>query len=294
MSLKIAIVGYGNIGKAALKAVQDAQDMVLAGVVRRAAQSVGEGVRVVTHLEELGSVDVALLCLPSRQVPDAAAQCLTSGINTVDSFDIHSEIPAVRERLDDVARKNNAVSIVSAGWDPGSDSVVRALLMACAPRGITHTNFGPGMSMGHSVAVRNIRGVRDGISMTIPAGESRHRRMVYVELENGVRLEEVTAAIKADPYFAHDETHVSRVDDVESLRNMAHGVELTRNGISSEAHNQQFTFSMRINNPALTGQLMVSCARAAKRQRPGCYTMVELPMIDLLPGERDKWIGKLV
>ena len=87
--------------------------------------------------------------------------------------------------MDETAKAHNAVSIISAGWDPGSDSVVRALLQAIAPKGITYTNFGPGRSMGHSVAVRAIAGVKDALSMTIPVGTGIHRRMVYVELEEG-------------------------------------------------------------------------------------------------------------
>ncbi len=292
--MRIAVFGYGNIGRSVLAAAARAEDMEIAGIVRRTKEAVEEGYRVVTHVEELGKVDVALLALPSRQVPEAAEKCLLAGISTVDSFDMHSEIAAVRSRLDSAATKGGAVSVLSAGWDPGSDSVIRALLMSCAPVGITHTNFGPGMSMGHSVAVRAVPGVADAISMTIPTGESIHRRMVYVQLESGVRLEEVSAAIKADPYFAHDETHVIRVDDVSKLFNAAHGVKLERSGVSGDTHNQRFSFTMTIDNPALTGQVMVSCARAATRQRPGCYTMIELPMVDLLPGGREQWVKALV
>ena len=292
--IRVAVIGYGNIGKAVLAAAQEAPDMEIVGIVRRNKTPVEGGYRVETRIEDLGKVDVALLCLPSRQVPEAAEVCLAAGISTVDSFDIHSEISGVRARLSAAAKKGGAVSVLSAGWDPGSDSVIRALLLACAPKGITHTNFGPGMSMGHSVAARAIKGVKDAISMTIPLGESLHRRMVYVELECGSELEEVATAIKADPYFAHDDTHVIRVDDVRSLFNAAHGVELTRGGVSAGTNNQRFTFGMTIDNPSLTGQIMLSCARAATRRQPGCYTMIELPMVDLLPGTADEWVAKIV
>ncbi len=291
--LQIAIIGYGNTGKAARAAIHDAPDMNLAGIVRRAPQPV-EGERVVTDIAELGKVDAAILCVPTVEMPAVAKDCLLRGISTVDSFDMHAQIGKTRAMLDTAAKQGGAVAILSAGWDPGSDSVIRALLMACAPRGVTYTNFGPGLSMGHSVAVRAVPGVKDGISVTIPLGQSIHRRMVYVMVEDGARFEDVAAAIKADPYFVHDETHVVQVDDIDSLRNAAHGVYLTRNGVSGDAHNQQFEFTMRINNPALTSQVMVGCARAAMRQKPGCYTMIELPMVDLLPGEREKWVNTLV
>ncbi len=291
--MKIALIGYGNIGRSVMHACEKAPDMELVGIVRRAPGAVGDH-KVVTDVKDLTAFDVALLCVPSRAVPDQAEALLRQGICTVDSFDIHGQIPAVRKRLDAAAKAGNAVSVLSAGWDPGSDSVIRALLLAAAPWGITHTNFGPGMSMGHSVAVRAIPGVQDALSMTIPKGESLHRRMVYVQIDGSRHFDEVAAAIKADPYFVHDETHVIPVDDVSALRDMGHGVELSRHGVSADAQNQNFHFQMRINNPALTGQIMLSCARAATRQRPGCYTMIELPMIDLLPGDRDEHIAKLV
>ena len=216
------------------------------------------------------------------------------GINTVDSFDIHTDIVNLRRNLGEVARKHNAVSIISAGWDPGSDSVVRALLEAIAPKGITYTNFGPGMSMGHTVAVKAIEGVKAALSMTIPTGTGVHRRMVYVEVMDGYDFGKVSADIKADPYFASDETHVIKVDDVDALIDMGHGVNLTRKGVSGKTQNQLFEFNMKINNPALTAQVMVCSARATFRQASGCYTLIEIPVIDLLPGDREELVRHLV
>ena len=95
---------------------------------------------------------------------------------------------------------------------------------ACAPKGITYTNFGPGMSMGHTVAVKAIAGVKAALSMTIPLGTGIHRRMVYIELEEGYPFEEVAHAIKTDDYFAHDETHVMQVESVDALKDMGHRV----------------------------------------------------------------------
>ena len=296
--VKAAIVGYGNIGKQALKALQAAKDFEIVGVVRRAgAANIPLELtpyQVVKNIEELGVVDVAIICSPSRAVEQTAKHILTLGINTVDSFDIHSDIVPLRKKLNAVAQKHNAVSIISCGWDPGSDSVIRTLFQAMTPKGLTYTNFGPGMSMGHTVAVKAVAGVKNALSMTIPTGTGVHRRMVYVELEDNASFQQVADTIKADDYFKHDETYVKQVDDIDSLQDVGHGVNLTRKGVSGVTHNQLLEFNMRINNPALTSQILIAAARATVRQQPGSYTMIEVPVIDLLPGEREEWISKLV
>lgn len=295
---RVAIVGYGNIGQYALQALQAAPDMEVAGIVRRkgAEDCPAElsAYKVVKSLQELEAVDVALLATPTRSVEQFALEALALGINTVDSFDIHSQIVALRSTLGEAAKKNGAVSVISAGWDPGSDSVVRTLMESLAPQGISYTNFGPGRSMGHSVAVRAIEGVRDALSMTIPVGTGIHRRMVYVELEEGTDFKTVEAAVKADPYFVNDETHVKQVSCVADLNDVGHGVNLVRKGVSGTTHNQLFEFNMRINNPALTAQVMVNAARASMKQQPGAYTMIEIPVIDYLPGDREEIIAHLV
>ena len=200
----------------------------------------------------------------------------------------------MRARLDVVAREAGAAALISTGWDPGSDSIVRAMLQMCAPAGITYTNFGPGMSMGHTVAVKAIEGVKAALSMTIPLGTGIHRRMVYIELEEGYEFDKVASAIKSDAYFVHDETHVMQVESVKALQDMGHGVNLTRKGVSGKTHDQLFEFNMSINNPALTGQIMVSSARAALRQQPGAYTMIEIPLIDYLCGDKEQLVKALV
>lgn len=296
--IRAAIVGYGNIGHYTLQALEAAPDFEIAGVVRRngAENKPAEltPYAVVKDIRELDQVDVAILATPTRKVEEYAKDILAMGINTVDSFDIHTQITSLRRSLNESACSGNAVSVISAGWDPGSDSIVRTLLEAIAPKGITYTNFGPGMSMGHTVAVKAIEGVKAALSMTIPTGTGIHRRMVYIEVEEGYSYEQVAAAIKADAYFVNDETHVIQVPCVNDLLDMGHGVNLTRKGVSGKTQNQLFEFNMRINNPALTAQVLVCCARASMKQKPGCYTMVEIPVIDLLYGDRETLIGHLV
>ena len=275
--IRAAIVGYGNIGHFVLDALQVAPDFEIAGIVRRRVSEVPielSAYPVVSSLDELKDVDVAILCTPTREVEHFAIKALEKGIRTVDSFDIHTQICDLRKTLDAAAKKYNSVAIISAGWDPGTDSVVRALMEACAPKGITYTNFGPGMSMGHTVAVKAIAGVKAALSMTIPLGTGIHRRMVYIELEEGYTFEEVAHAIKTDNYFAHDETHVMQVESVDALKDMGHGVNMTRKGVSGKTQNQRFEFNMSINNPALTAQVLVCTARAARLlyvNRNSCY-----------------------
>ncbi|MBR1917890.1 MAG: diaminopimelate dehydrogenase [Bacteroidaceae bacterium] len=296
--IRVAIVGYGNIGRYTLQAIEAAEDMECVGVVRRnGAENKPaelESYPVVKNISELKDVQVAVLATPTRKVKEYALQCLALGINTVDSFDIHTQVVELRRTLGAEAKKHGAVSIISAGWDPGSDSIVRTLVESLAPKGVSYTNFGPGRSMGHSVAVKAIEGVKDALSVTIPVGTGIHRRMVYVELEEGVDFKAVEAAIKADPYFVDDETHVQQVSCVDDLNDVGHGVNLVRKGVSGKTHNQLFEFNMKINNPALTGQVLVNVARASLRQQPGCYTMIEIPVIDMLPGDREQIIAHLV
>ena len=295
--IRAAVVGYGNIGKYVVEALEAAADFEIAGIVRRASSlssSNEQKYPVVSSLEQLDNVDVAILCTPSRLVEKSAETALKLGISTVDSFDIHTGIADTRARLDAIARENNVASLISAGWDPGSDSVVRALLEICAPQGITYTNFGPGMSMGHTVAVKAIEGVKAALSMTIPLGTGIHRRTVYIELEDGYDFDDVVTKIKNDAYFVHDETHVKQVESVNALLDMGHGVNMVRKGVSGKTQNQRFEFNMSIDNPGLTSQILVAGARAILRQKPGAYTMIEIPLIDFLAGDRDQIIRRLV
>lgn len=296
--IRAAIVGYGNIGHYSVQALEAAPDFEIVGVVRRQG---GENkpleltpYEVVDDITKLKNVDVAILATPTRLCPEYAEKITALGINTVDSFDIHTSILSYRNSQMKNNLKTNTVSVISAGWDPGSDSVVRVLMQALAPKGLSYTNFGPGMSMGHSVVARSKKGVKNALSMTIPLGEGIHRRMVYVELEEGATLDEVEKELKADDYFAHDELHVFAVKSVDEVRDMGHGVHMTRKGVSGATPNQRISFDMSINNPALTAQVLVDVARATQRLQPGCYTMPEIPVIDLLPESREEIIGSMV
>jgi len=298
-TIKAAIIGYGNIGKGVYEAITAAPDMEAAGVILRdastaKAKGIPANLAVAENIRDLGPVDVALLCIPSRAVPDTAAALLSQGINTVDSYDIHGDIYEVQQQLAPIGREHNSTAIIAAGWDPGTDSMIRCILEAAAPKGLTYTNFGPGMSMGHTVVAKSKPGVKNALSVTIPSGTGLHRRMVYVQPQDGANFDDIAAAIKSDTYFVNDDTYVLLAEDIDALQDKGHGVSLVRKGVSGTTDNQLFEFNMRINNPALTAQIMVSAARATTRQPGGCYTLIEIPIIDLLPGGREAIIRGIV
>lgn len=298
--IKVAVVGYGNIGKYAVQAILAASDLELAGVVRRQVredQRLSElaGIAVVSKISDLEQVDVALLCVPTRSVPAMASAMAAARINTVDSYDIHGDsLVEYRRQLSEQTKQHGTVGVIAAGWDPGTDSVVRALMEIMAPRGLSFTNFGPGMSMGHTVVVKALQGVEDALSMTIPVGSGVHRRLVYVKLKPQADFAAIKQAIQADPYFQNDETHVFQVGSIEAIQDVGHGVLLERTGTSGRTANQRFKWEMRINNPALTAQVMVAAARASLKQEPGAYTLLEIPLLDYFPGQTDELIQHLV
>jgi diaminopimelate dehydrogenase len=297
---RVAVVGLGNVGKGALDAIETAPDMELAGIVVREHRISGlrktyPAVAVVSDIRQLEEVDVTILAAPSRSVPELAQEVLALGICTVDSFDIHGqELWQLRQDLEEVARAAGAVAISAAGWDPGTDSMIRAIFAMQAPRGISYTNFGPGMSMGHTVAAKQIPGVKNALSMTLPQGLGQHKRAVYVELEPEAELAAVKEAVLRDPYFSHDETQVLAVADVEELMDFGHGVLLERRGVAGKTGNQVFRYESRMTNPAVTGQVLVSAARATQRLPAGAYTMLEVPLACFLPGELQDIVERLV
>lgn len=294
--IRTVIVGFGNIGESVLEALLESPDFSVVGIVVTNSHllNIKTDLPVADDINKFENVQVAILCTPSRMIPLLAESILSKGINTVDAYDMHSGIYELREKLDKIVKENNTASITAAGWDPGTDSAVRALMEIMAPKGITYTDFGLGMSMGHSVAAKAIKGVKNALSMTIPLGTGLHRRIIYVELNDDSDFFSLSKLIKEDDYFAHDETHVIQVSDIKALEDKGHGVNISRKGVSGITHNQNIKFAMSINNPALTGQVLVSCARAVVKQAPGCYTMIEIPLIDMIPGDRESIIRRLV
>jgi diaminopimelate dehydrogenase len=299
--IRVAIVGFGHVGRGVLAALMGTPDMEVAGIVVlphhfKATKNEVKSIPIVeNNIADLGKIDVAILAIGSRRVPEVAPLYLKQGINTIDAYDIHGDsLIELHKEMGIIAKKYGAVSIVSAGWDPGSDSIVRAILEINTPKGITYVNFGPGMSMGHTVAVKAIEGIDDAISLTIPMGAGMHKRLVYVKLKEGYDLEGVSCKIKKDPYFINDEVHIFKRNNIKDLIDMGHSVKIERKGVSGKTHNQRMEYTLSIDNPAVTGQVLVSAARASLKQKPGCYSVLEIPLIDFFYGEKQELLSRLV
>ncbi len=289
--ISVAIIGWGNVGRACKRAIGECSDMVLAGVVRRPSSLTKEdpeleNTRVVSDIAKLKDVDVAILCIPSREVPARVKEYHDLGICTIDSFDEHARIVSVRRELDITAKAKKVVSIVGAGWDPGTDSAMRALMRIVAITGHTTTTFGGekgGRSMGHTVQVKSIPGVQNAVALTMANGRGKHKRKVYVELEKGADFAAIEKAVLTDPYFVSDPTEVIEVKSIDKYNTLSHSVSVER---TSMQVNQRYDAAGI--NPEFTANIMVSCVRACMTAYYhgdyGSYTFIERPLIDYLPG----------
>lgn len=290
---KIAVIGVGNVGLAAAKAVELSPDMELCGFVRRKAKKVN-GFADIPVSESVFDLpekpEGAIICLPSKLVEKTEKRLLEKGIYTVDAFDIHEELLEMRFRLSSAAQKGGVSAIIGAGWDPGLDSVIRTLIFAAAPKGITNTNFGPGMSMGHSAAVKAISGVEDAVSYTFPLNNGRYARKIYAVLSKKADKKAVEHAILTDIYFEHDECSVEFTESVSDYFSTGHKVKIERLGSSAGVGGQRFKFFMENENPSLTGELLAAAMRSAFCQKPGAYFMPEVPPCSFCAGEWEKWL----
>ena len=290
--INVAIIGWGNVGRGCKRALQESSDMRLVGVVRRPASLYKnreelQDTVVVSDVSELkNKPDVLLLCIPSREVPNKVKEYHEMGYCTVDSYDEHENIPFFRREADVSAKATNTVSVISAGWDPGTDSVVRTLMKIVSMTGRTTTTFGGekgGRSMGHTAAVKAIEGVVDAVALTLANGRGNQKRRVYVKADKKENQERIEKAIKADAYFVNDPTEVLFVKDINKYNTLHHEGEVER---TAQEVNQKYT--VEGINPEFTANVMVASARAVinakNRQQYGAYTLLELPLITFLPG----------
>lgn len=310
--IRIAIVGYGNLGRGVELAAAQNPDMELVGIfTRRDPRQITSTVPVypLSQAESFqDKVDVAILCGGSATDLPEQGPLMARLFHTVDSYDNHAQIPAYFQKMDQVAQESGRVSIISTGWDPGLFSLNRLLFEAVLPQGQTYTFWGKGISQGHSDAIRRVKGVKDGRQYTVPSEEAiqkvrsgsqpvlatrdKHRRICYVVPEPGADLEQIERDIKTMPhYFADYETRVHFISE-EELREhhsgMPHGGLVLRSGITGGHTTQMIEFGLKLDsNPEFTASVLVAYARAAARMaqkgEKGAKTPFDIPLAYLSP-----------
>ena len=297
--LKIAIAGYGNLGRGVELSIQQNPDCELFGVfTRRAPESVKtETGASVYHMDDIlnykEEIDVVVICggsatdLP-KQTPE-----LAKSFCVVDSFDTHAKIPEHFAKVDESAKSAKKVAVISTGWDPGMFSLNRLYASCILPEGRDYTFWGKGVSQGHSDAIRRIDGVKNAKQYTIPvpsaldavrSGENpelttrqKHTRECFVVAEKGADLERIENEIKTMPnYFADYDTTVHFISEEELARDhsgIPHGGFVIRSGKTAGGNSHIIEYSLKLDsNPEFTASVLVACARAAyKMNMDGMY-----------------------
>ena len=312
--MKIAIYGYGNLGKGVECAVKHHNDIELVGVFTRRAP---ENVKTVSDVpvyradritEFKDKVDVLILCGGSATDLPEMTPALAKNFNVVDSFDTHAKIPEHFERVDKSAKEGGHIALISGGWDPGLFSILRVYSSAVLPNGKDYTFWGRGVSQGHSDAIRRIEGVVDARQYTVPVesainavrgGEcpefttrEKHKRECFVVAAEGADKSKIEQDIKTMPnYFADYDTTVTFVTLEELKANHAglpHGGSVIRNGKTGfEGENTHTVeFSLKLDsNPEFTASVLVAYARAIYRMHErgniGCKTVLDIAPADL-------------
>ena len=317
MSIRIGILGYGNLGRGIECAIRQNPDMELAAVfTRRNPEQVSiltETAKVcsVSEVEQWkGKIDVLILCGGSAtdlpvQTPEYAKY-----FNVVDSFDTHARIPEHFANVDAAAKANGTIGVISCGWDPGMFSLNRLYANVVLPEGKDYTFWGKGVSQGHSDAIRRIEGVKNAKQYTIPVQEAldsvraaenpelttrqKHTRECFVVLEEGADAARVEKEIKEMPnYFADYDTTVNFISEEELLTNhsgIPHGGFVLRSGVTgwNKENRHLIEYSLKLDsNPEFTSSVIVACARAAYRMasegQTGCRTMFDIAPAYLSP-----------
>ena len=317
MAIRIGILGYGNLGRGIECAIRQNEDMELVAVfTRRDPQQVKiqtEGVPVykVDQIAEFqDKVDVLMLCggsatdLP-KQTPEYAKY-----FNVIDSFDTHANIPQHFADVDEVAKANGHVAMISVGWDPGMFSLNRLYAASILPEGKDYTFWGKGVSQGHSDAIRRVKGVKDGKQYTIPVDAAleavrsgsnpelttrqKHTRECFVVAEEGADLAQIEHDIKTMPnYFSDYDTTVHFISEEELKRDhsgIPHGGFVIRSGKTglNKEHNHIIEYSLKLDsNPEFTASVLVAYARAVYRMKQegmkGCKTVFDVAPAYLSP-----------
>ena len=314
--MKIAIYGYGNLGRGVELAIRQNPDTELFGVfTRRDPKTVktltGAPVYAAQDVENYaGQIDVIIICGGSASDLPEMTPMLAKSFNVVDSFDTHARVPEHFANVDKAALLHAHTAIISAGWDPGLFSLARLYMNIVLPDGKDYTFWGRGVSQGHSDAIRRIPGVKDARQYTVPvpdalakvrAGENpelttrqKHTRECYVVAEEGADKALIEKQIKEMPnYFADYDTTVTFITEEELKRDhsaLPHGGQVIRSGETGDGNRHVMEFSLKLDsNPEFTGSILAACARAVGRMYArgqfGCKTVFDVAPADLSPLE---------
>ena len=324
--MKIAIYGYGNLGRGVELAIRQNPDTELFGIfTRRDPKTVktltGAPVYAAQDVENYtADIDVIIICGGSASDLPEMTPMLAKSFNVVDSFDTHARVPEHFANVDKAALTHAHTAIISAGWDPGLFSLARLYMNTVLPDGKDYTFWGRGVSQGHSDAVRRIPGVKDARQYTVPVEEAlakvrngenpelttrqKHTRECYVVAEEGADKALIEKQIKEMPnYFADYDTTVTFITEEEMKRDhseLPHGGQVIRCGTTAGGkHRHVVEFSLKLDsNPEFTASVLVACARAVirmnSRQIFGCKTLFDVPPADLSPIDPEEMRKKLL
>ncbi|MFC7789597.1 diaminopimelate dehydrogenase [Microbacterium sp. MAHUQ-60] len=309
--IRVAIAGYGNLGRGVERSLERNPDMHLVGVFSRRDPHTITPLRadtVVRRIDDLPAmreeIDVLVLCGGSKSDLPVQTPSLASEFSVVDSFDTHARIPEHFAAVDAAARAGGTTAIISTGWDPGLFSLQRLYGEAILPQGETHTFWGRGLSQGHSDAVRRVPGVAGGVQYTIPSADAvarvragqqpslstrdKHTRECFAVLEDGADAQAVRDAIVGMPdYFEPYDTTVHFITAEELVRDHAgapHGGFVIRSGSTSAGTSQSVEFRLALDsNPEFTASVLVAYARAAARMASAGDHGAKTPF-DVAPG----------
>ncbi|MFS0725001.1 diaminopimelate dehydrogenase [Paenibacillus sp. 1P07SE] len=313
-TIKVGIVGYGNLGKGVQKAIAQNPDMELVAVfTRREPSQVGQDSTIkfesIAAAEQYkGQIDVMILCGGSATDLPEQTPAIAAMFNTVDSFDTHANIPEFYDSVDAVAKRADTISVISTGWDPGLFSMNRLLAESILPEGKEYTFWGKGVSQGHSDAIRRVPGVKAGVQYTVPQQEvierirsgetpdlptrAKHLRACYVVAEEGADQAQIRETIVNMPnYFADYDTTVEFISEAQlqaEHSGMPHGGFVIRSGVTGENSRQIIEFGLKLDsNPEFTASVLVAYTRAAYRLhregQTGARTVFDIPLGYLSP-----------
>ncbi|MGF7213016.1 diaminopimelate dehydrogenase [Skermanella aerolata] len=288
--LRMAIIGFGRIGWACGRTILGAEDLALAGLVRRPGQLGAalppefQDTLVTAHISELTDVDAALVCVPTDLAGEILHELAQHRMPAVDGVELHgAALRRHAEEIHRVALRHRVPVVVGAGWDPGALSLIRHLFALLIPTGGTEVHTHVGAALHHTLTARAIAGVRDALCTERRSAEGRVQRYVYVELEAGADTDRVVQAIRGDPLFLDEETLVFPVDDLGVIIDEDRGILVERRGTSAWTAHQYLMLEGRFDRAAVTAETMVAAARALPALSPGAHRMPEVPL-DLMWG----------